>query len=246
MSPWRPTRTASGPVKSIRAITFDCAQTLVDVRWRPAILAVESARALGLEFDGPSAAEEYNSLLSRRWSEFRALNQTRDAAVCDAFWHRLTADWVAACGLPQDRVDDLIGEAQRRLFGPKQEIFNLYDDVPETLATLRERGYRLAIVSNWDISLHRVVAMHGLTSYFETVIASLEEGVEKPDPLIFEIALRRLEVRASETLHVGDNAMDDLHGARSAGMRGLLIDRAQPKSGELVMNRLTDLLDRLP
>lgn len=228
-----------------RLITFDCAQTLVDVRWNPSQLAVDSARAVGVYVDKVQALAEYQRLLSSRWPLFRELNLTRSREVCDAFWLRLTEDWATASGIAPSRVGDIYDEAERRLFGPNSEVFRLYDDVIPTLDALREKGIRMAIISNWDVSLHRVVEMLGLSPYFELVIASLEEGVEKPEPEIFKLALRKLSASPDVSLHVGDQPVDDLQGARQVGMRGLLIDRNQPVSGRLVLNRLDHILDHL-
>lgn len=230
---------------STRLVTFDCAQTLVDVRWNPSRLAVDSAVAVGVDVDRSFAQAEYQRLLSSRWPLFRELNLTRSREICDAFWMRLTEDWAAAAGIPPEHVGPIYDEAERRLFGPDSEVFSLYDDVIPTLDALQAVGVRMAIISNWDVSLHRVVDMLGLTSYFDLVIASLEEGVEKPEPEIFHIALRRLGEAPEGNLHVGDQPVDDLQGARQVGMRGLLIDRTQAVSGRLVLNRLEHVLDHL-
>ena len=228
-----------------RLVTFDCAQTLVEVRWNPSQLALDSARAVGVYVDKVQALAEYQRLLSSRWPLFRELNLTRSREVCDAFWLRLTEDWATASGIAPGRVGDIYEEAERRLFGPDSEVFRLYDDVIPTLDALRDKGIRMAIISNWDVSLHRVVEMLGLSPYFELVIASLEEGVEKPEPEIFHLALRKLAASPDVSLHVGDQPVDDLQGARQVGMRGLLIDRTQPVSGRLVLNRLDHILNHL-
>lgn len=234
------------PMSEVRVVTFDCAQTLVHVEWNPPILAVESAEAIGMPIDRLEAASLYHRLLTAGWDDFRRANLTRDAAATDAHWRQLTLDWVTALGLGEEWVDRLVEEADRRLFGPESTVFRVYDDVAPTLDVLRARGYRLAIVSNWDLSLHRVLAMFDLTPYFEAVTASLEEGVEKPDRQIFDLTLKRLGAHPQETLHVGDNPIDDLQGARQAGLRALLIDRNQPCSGPIVMADLRELLNRLP
>lgn len=243
-------RYAPAPTKeelalTTRLVTFDCAQTLVEVRWNPAQLALDSARAVGVHVDKAIALAEYQRLLSSRWPLFRELNLTRSREVCDAFWLRLTEDWAAGSGIAPGRVGDIYDEAERRLFGPNSDVFRLYDDVIPTLDALKERGVRMAVISNWDVSLHRVIEMHGLSDYFELVIASLEEGIEKPEPEIFHIALRKLGETPEVSLHVGDQPVDDLQGARQVGMRGLLIDRSQPVSGRLVLNRLDHVLNHL-
>ena len=90
--------------------------------------------------------------------------------------------------------------------------------VAQTLAQLRARGLELAVVGNWDISIHERLAELGLTPFFSVIVSSAEVGVMKPDPAIFHAALERLGVRAERALHVGDDPVDE-RGARAAGMQ---------------------------
>jgi putative hydrolase of the HAD superfamily len=96
--------------------------------------------------------------------------------------------------------------------------FEIIPGVHETLDDLRGRGLALAVVSNWDVSLHVHLADLGLSPFFDTVVTSAEAGVEKPRVEIFELALARLGVSAHRALHVGDQPSDE-QGARVAAMR---------------------------
>src|SRR3954469_16577229 len=97
--------------------------------------------------------------------------------------------------------------------------FCAYPEVPSTLAALREAGARLVVVSNWDVSLRDVLAETGLAPLLDDVVVSAEEGVAKPDPVIFSRALARAGARADESVHVGDSVEHDVAGARAAGVR---------------------------
>jgi FMN phosphatase YigB (HAD superfamily) len=66
----------------------------------------------------------------------------------------------------------------------------------------------------------------GMTDRFDHIFDSADEGVEKPDPRFFEIALGRSGARKETTIHVGDLYHVDVVGARSAGLRGVLLDEA--------------------
>jgi HAD superfamily hydrolase (TIGR01509 family) len=95
--------------------------------------------------------------------------------------------------------------------------FEVIPQVPETLAALRAHGLALAVVANWDFSLHGHLRRHGLHRWFDAVVTSAETGLKKPDPAPFRLALERLRVRPERALHVGDDAADE-HGAAAAGM----------------------------
>lgn len=225
----------------IQCITFDCADTLVKADWNPAPFAIGCARAVGLELDEQVAQETYERILYGRWKEYQQLNLTRDPEVCDGFWIDLTRDWMAKVNLDIGKLDMLMNEARRQLYGPDQKIFWLFDDTVAALDKLRSKGVKLAIISNWDYSLHRVVNNLNIKNYFDKVYASLEIGIEKPEPFIFTIALDELGVEAAHSLHIGDNPLDDVQGARGVGMHAILLDRNADESRPGTLANLHDI-----
>lgn len=224
-------------------ISFDAAGTLVDVRWHPGAFAVECAREIGLRLDEQVAREHYERLLATRWREYQAINRMRDANLCDAFWDELAADWLSNFEAA-DRQSEIRKVAWERLYGQEQTIFRLYEDVAPTLAELKAAGFRMIVISNWDYSLHRVLANLRVHEVFEFVIASLEEGPEKPDRALFEIAAGRAGVSMDRMLHVGDHPVDDVYGAQQAGLQAILLDRA-PETKKPAIASLTDLHEAL-
>ena len=95
----------------------------------------------------------------------------------------------------------------------------------ETVLDLRERGYRVAVVSNSDGTVDEALDIAGFGNLFELVIDSTDVGVSKPDPAIFDRALDELGVSPGSTWHVGDSHYHDVGGARAAGLAAaVLID----------------------
>jgi putative hydrolase of the HAD superfamily len=117
----------------------------------------------------------------------------------------------------------------------RHENFSLYEDALPVLELLRSRGLKLGLVSNGQRDLVEFVAHHGLE--VDVAVGSMAHGRRKPDPSIFEAALARLGVTAAESAMVGDSPADDVDGARSLGMRALLLDRD---------GRYPDAADRIP
>ena len=103
--------------------------------------------------------------------------------------------------------------------------FRPYPEVPAVLGRLRAAGARLAVVSNWDVSLHDVLERTGLRGLVDAVVISAELGAAKPDPAIFRAALERLGATAGEAMHVGDSLEHDVAGARAAGLEAVLVAR---------------------
>lgn len=106
---------------------------------------------------------------------------------------------------------------------------NLWDDVPEDVAPalgrLRALGLTLLVLSNANGTVRAMFERVGLAPYFQTIVDSGEETVEKPDPRFFALALERVGAEPATTLHVGDMFHVDVLGARAAGLAAALIDR---------------------
>jgi putative hydrolase of the HAD superfamily len=121
--------------------------------------------------------------------------------------------------------------------------FYAYPDAGPALEHLAAAGFELAVVANWDISLHDVLGRLGLAGFFAAVVTAAAVGAAKPDPRPFEVALARLEVEASLCVHVGDDPATDIGGAEAAGISALLIDRSGRTAGALL--DLSELAIRL-
>jgi len=101
-----------------------------------------------------------------------------------------------------------------------------FPEVPNVLSLLKSK-YRLGIVTNTSSSEvpNRVLSQLKLRGCFSVVATSAELGIRKPYPRIFYYALRELATRAEDTAFVGDSIIHDIIGAKSHGMKTVLIDR---------------------
>jgi HAD superfamily hydrolase (TIGR01549 family) len=99
-------------------------------------------------------------------------------------------------------------------------------DVRPALERFRELGLKLVVVSNANGRLRHLFDRVGLSDRVDVLIDSFDEGVEKPDPRLFQIALERSGSRRESTMHVGDIYQVDVVGARKAGLQAVLLDAA--------------------
>jgi putative hydrolase of the HAD superfamily len=137
-------------------------------------------------------------------------HEARDAESLAALRVECAGVFLEALGAqlePQSFVDAFIGAL----------VFEPVPGAPEALDRLRERGPRLGVVANWDCSLPEQLERLGFLDRFDTVVTSARAGKPKPDPAIFELALRELGAAPDRALHVGDEPIDE-EGARAAGM----------------------------
>lgn len=132
----------------------------------------------------------------------------------------------------------LLDVAERRI------SFNPYPESESVLRALSRTGTKLYVVSNWDIQLVKVLDDLGWSRFFEGVVASAVLGVEKPAPDIFEEALRLAGVPAEKALHVGNDPVTDVRGAREVGIDTVYVARAgdfEDPGATFVMRDLTVL-----
>ena len=102
----------------------------------------------------------------------------------------------------------------------------LYDDVMPALTHLGELGLILGLISNVDRDITPLYQELGLSAWLQVMVTSQEVGFNKPQPEIFQEALKQAGVRPSEAIYVGDQHQIDVVGANGVGMRGILLDRS--------------------
>jgi putative hydrolase of the HAD superfamily len=128
-------------------------------------------------------------------------------------------------------------------------------DVPAVFAGLRERGIRIGVLSNtiWPRSEHeRIFARDEVLALIDGAVYSSDIEWTKPHPEAFRAALDAVGVsEPARAVFVGDRPYDDIHGAKSVGMRAVLVphstipaDQHGPVLGEpdAVVERLADVL----
>ncbi len=101
----------------------------------------------------------------------------------------------------------------------------LFDDVMPALTDLKGQGLILGLISNVDRDITPLSNKLGLASLLQVVVTSQDVGFNKPQPEIFEEALRQAGVQASEAIYIGDQYQIDIIGANKVGMKGVLLDR---------------------
>lgn len=215
------------------AVTLDAGGTLLVPH--PSVGAVYAAagRRHGVRAD----AAELERRFAAAWRD-----RPRPFAISPegarASWRRVVEATFAGLA-PPGALDALFADLWATFARPSS--WRLVEEAVDLVARLHAEGFRTAVVSNWDDRLPRLLAALGLTPHLDAVVISAEVGVEKPDPRIFEEALRRLGVRPDEAVHVGNDPEADGRGARLAGLSLVLLGRDAPDlaaAGRLLYARL--------
>jgi putative hydrolase of the HAD superfamily len=207
------------PEGETQAVLLDALGTLVELEPPVERLRCELRERFGLEL----SADEAGAALRAEIAFYRAHHDDASDRERLADLRRRSAEALRvalpagpARELPLEPLTDALLAALR---------FRPFEEVPEVLGAARELGLRLVVVSNWDVSLHDVLADTGLAPLLDGVVTSAEIGSAKPARAIFARGLALAGVDAHEALHVGDSVEHDVAGARAAAIAVALVVR---------------------
>jgi HAD superfamily hydrolase (TIGR01509 family) len=198
-------------VTRISTVLFDAGGTLVMPNFRRVVD----------EFAKDGVAVDSETLERAELAVRRAYDRHDYAAKPGDGWLNYCHAFARAAGLERMPL-----EAFERL-REYQNTHCVWEDVMEGVVPVLERlraRFRLGVVSNASGSVRAAFERIGLARFFETIVDSGVEGVEKPDPRIFRLALERMGERAERAAYVGDIYHVDVDGARAAGLRPVLLD----------------------
>jgi HAD superfamily hydrolase (TIGR01509 family) len=185
------------------AILFDLYETLVTERDTVQTRAGSLGEALGLD----------PKLYRPRWKALRPRVVRGELSLAQAL-HDIGSQLGVAVG--SETVQRLCLQRARE----KVVVFERIDpDLAAMIRALRDEGLRLAVLSNAlaeDVSSWPGCSLDGL---FDVEMFSFAAGVAKPDPAIYEEALRRLDVTTADAVFIGDGGDDELGGATRVGLR---------------------------
>lgn len=222
-------------ISKIKAVTFDDFFTLhypigesEDIIY-PILKALKSQ---GVDIEGEEFLKHY----------FKA-DQIYRKKLAETFHESLLDDIVMsaliACGHEQKTVDRIAKEAVD--YGLTTRKAKWFPNAKRTLLTLRKKGYKLGLISNthWRVSES---LRKEFRKFFDILTLSYEHGHAKPHLSIFVVTLKKLKTSANCCLHVGDDPIADIRGAKSIGMKTAFIQRTDAEAdADVKIKRLIEL-----
>ena len=217
--------------RSIEAIFFDAVGTLFGLTKTVGDHYAYVGREVGLDLDARSLERAFQAAW-RQMPQRGAIDGPREND--DKFWWRelvdLVLDQVAPSLSKLDR-DNFFEVAYKHFAKPG--VWELYPEVRGVLAELQPR-FKLAVISNFDGRLRLILQHLSISKFFTNIFVSSELGADKPDPEIYRRALKLMNLKPNEVLHVGDDAQRDWQAASAAGLLVFQLNRPR--------NSLRDLL----
>ena len=210
---------ASIPFRDIETVFLDVGNTLVsmDYAWiRDELANAGVSTELEVLMRAEAAARP---VISRAIAHKRS---TEGLSIFELYLRTILGNLGTSSGAIPALLKSLVpifrGPGRERLWS------SVLPGVPEALQQMKSLGRTLAVVSNSDGTVERVLEQQGLRPYLDAVFDSHIVGFEKPDPRFFLHALEVTGARAETTLHVGDLYSADVEGGRAAGVHTALVD----------------------
>lgn len=208
--------------KVIRAILFDFGGTLAEMSPAREDIFLKSIKPFGLNPKKTALRDAYRMVdFCYKYSSVAV----RSPSEKEEFYRMYNMKICAALGM--SGYFEKIQPGLRHNF-KKLRRWKLINGVKGVLSGLKRQDLRMGIVANWDTGLGELSDELGIRNFFDGIIASQDAGLEKPDPKIFLQAMAGLNIDkkdAGSVIYLGNEYESDVVGARSAGMRPVLIDR---------------------
>lgn len=219
----------------LKAITFDDFYTLryaVEEREDIIYPILKSLSRQGLDVAHGEFLKQYfgeDELYRKR------LKETHRESLLDD----IIVSALMVCGHEAEIVGGIVKQAVDYGFATRKTEW--FSDAKRTLLTLRKKGYKLGLISNthWRISES---LRKEFKKFFDVITLSYEHGYAKPHQSIFLDTLKKLNTTANNSLHVGDDPIADIEGAKSVGMRTAFIRRRETKAeADIEIKQLIEL-----
>ena len=211
----------------IKAIFFDAVGTLFDVKGSVGHVYLSYATKYGVP-DTPQMVESLNKAFKETMKTMPApifsVERPEKLKQCERLWWFDVVHAVFYRVGMFERFDDFFDEVFDAFGNAKH--WELFPETREVLTKLKERGFELGILSNFDSRFFQVARALQIQQFFDSVTISSLAGAAKPATKIFAYALEQHMLDSTEVLHVGDHRVEDLKGAQEAGLCAVLIDRS--------------------
>ncbi|TVR47810.1 MAG: HAD family hydrolase [Puniceicoccaceae bacterium] len=208
---------------AVRLVTFDAGGTLLLPHPSVGAVYAETLLGHGLQADPDTLDLAFRDAFRQTSKDFSlADGEERERR----FWRGVVERSLAGAGVAPDLLHTVFEELWESF--SRGDRWRLMPGACETVSALAARGFRLAVFSNWDSRLRRVLEETGLAGLFDAVFISSEMGHEKPDTKAFRMVEAATRCQPEEIVHIGDSPLQDIEGAGRAGWHAVHLDADAP------------------
>jgi putative hydrolase of the HAD superfamily len=213
----------------LKVITFDAGNTLIRLSRPVGVTYAEVAKRFGADLNPVDLGCGFRAA----WKSVPRLPDVSGPRSDDgrSWWYAVVIRTFEIAGAKVEPFDAFFDAVYQEFSLPG--VWRLEPGAFDLLQDLRRAGFRLGIISNFDLRLYEILRHLGVSTLFEHIIVSSQVGADKPSARIFEEALRRFQIEAEQVLHVGDDEIADGQGAAAMGIETLILGSAGSGLSEL-------------
>ena len=194
-------------MKNIKAIIFDAYGTLFDVN---------------------SAAEKCKGKIGDKWEDFANYWRTTQLEYTwlRSLMKRHKDFWqVTEESLDKSMKTYEIDSSMRNELLDLYKILSTFEEVPEVLKSLKEKNYKLAILSNGTPNLlNELVKSNNLENIFDDIFSIEEVGIYKPDSKVYDLPINQYQIQKNEVVFLSANTWD-VSGGGNYGFKSIWVNR---------------------
>lgn len=198
---------------NISVITIDLDDTLWDNK--PALEYAEKQLYTWLELNAPRLTESFS--IADFKTHRKKLAEQKSELRHDMTLQRYESLTVLA---EEKCYDEKLATTAMDVFLQARNNVTLYNDVVPVLKELNHK-YDLVAVTNGNANIKKI----GIDRYFSMSVSPADIGTSKPDPMVFEFIMKRMNIMPDMLVHVGDEPATDILGAQNAGIRNIWLNR---------------------
>jgi HAD superfamily hydrolase (TIGR01509 family) len=231
-------------VKKYKGVFFDWFNTLAGYETPRESLYQKAFKQYGIELNTRTIYKGIQRGDRYYFSKGAPLMNTANTLEANARYYHLYPQYIA-----DEAHLEISSEIQLAVVQKALSEFNnkmvLFDDCLPVIRTLKQNHLFVGIITNADARVLKMIENSGIAELVDVVTTSEEAKSEKPDAVIFRLALSKVNLKASEAVFVGDQYQNDVVGAVGAGLSAILLDRndALPDGNDYVrVQSLTEVL----
>ena len=216
-----------------------------EAKWKGKLAPFSSMSAISYTGGLTTGANSRNTLVELGLDQVSPAKEKFEALTQQAFLGLINPDefresHLRLCGINQPED---IQRGKEVLIEDENEI-EFFPGVRDTLIELKEKGFLMGIITDAFQPVSKKLGwfeLGGFGAVWDSIISSQEVGIRKPDPEIYQAALRQLGVNASEAVFVGHEAKE-LDGAKSVGMQTIAFNYEEAARADFYLKTFPDLL----
>ena len=203
-------------MKNLKLVSFDLDNTLWDVD--SVILEAEKDLKKWMAINVPQALEIYTAETLAPIRDQVALDFPNQIHDLSFMRQQVLYGTMKLSGLPDRMARDQSERAFAIFFEARNRV-KLYPGAEDMLSAI-SKHFPLWALTNGNADIVKA----GLGHYFSGAISSADVGAKKPDPKMFNTLLTQQKLKPNQVVHIGDNIVDDVHGASQIGIKTIWIN----------------------